>query len=246
MRATKIEFRLRMVIIALIISLGFSAPWIEALGIGRRSALLEWFALEISRLGLLRFTVATPAVIVIAALIAALAVVLRVWGTAYLGHGIVAHAQMQAGRVMADGPYRFVRNPLYLGTWLTTAAMAFLMPPSGALFAMALLTVFLLRLIFGEETFLAAQLGEPYQAYLRAVPRLIPRLRGAPAGADHKPRWLHGIFAETFPIGVFITLAFLSWSYDNLLLIKAILISLGVSLVVRAIMPRNPSPPTAS
>ena len=239
MRATKIEFRLRMVIIALIISLGFWAPWIEALGIGRRSAFMEWLALEISRLGLVRFTVASPVVIVIAALIAALAVILRVWGTAYLGHGIVAHAQMQAGRVMADGPYRYVRNPLYLGTWLTIAAIAFLMPPTGALFAMALLTVFLLRLIFGEEAFLAAQLGEPYLAYLRAVPRLLPRLRGAPSSAGHKPRWLHGILAELFPIGVFIALAVLSWSYDNLLMIKAILISLGVSLIVRALMPRS-------
>lgn len=40
-------------------------------------------------------------------------------------------------------------------------AMAFIMPATGALFAMALLTVFLLRLILGEEAFLAAQLGSP-------------------------------------------------------------------------------------
>ncbi len=246
MRATKLEFRLRMTIIAAIVSLGFWSPWIEALGIGRRSALLEWIALEISRLGLLRFTAASPVVIVAAALIAALAVILRVWGTAYLGHGIVAHAQMQAGRVMADGPYRFVRNPLYLGTWLTIAAIALLMPSTGALLAMALLTIFLLRLIFGEEAYLAAQLGEPYQAYLRAVPRLCPRLRGAPPSAGHKPRWLHAILAEIFPIGVFVTLAFLSWSYDNMLMLKAILISLGASLVVRALLPDNPPPPAAS
>ena len=207
MRATKLEFRLRLVIIVLIVFLGFWAPWMQALGTGRRIAFLEWLALQISRAGLLRFTAATPAVILIAALIAALAVILRVWGTAYLGHGIVAHAQMQAGRVMADGPYCFVRNPIYLGTWLTVAAIAFLMPPSGALLVMALLTIFLLRLIFGEEAFLAAQLGEPYQAYLRAVPRLVPRLRGAPPSAGHKPRWLHAILAELFPIGVFVTLA---------------------------------------
>lgn len=246
MRATKLEFRLRMAIIALIISLGFWSPWIEAWGLGKRHSLLEWLALELSRLGLVRFTVATPVVIIVAALIAAVAAGLRVWGTAYLGHGIVAHAQMQAGRVMADGPYRFVRNPLYLGTWLTIAAIAFLMPPTGALFAMVLLTVFLLRLILGEEAFLAAQLGEPYLAYLRAVPRIIPRLRLAPPSAGHKPRWLHGILAELFPIGVFIALAFLSWSYDNLLMIKAILISLGISLVVRALLPQTPTAPASA
>jgi len=246
MRATKLEFRLRLVIIVLIVSLGFWAPWMQALGAGRRIAFLEWLALQISRAGLLRFTAATPAVILIAALIAALAVILRVWGTAYLGHGIVAHAQMQAGRVMADGPYRFVRNPLYLGTWLTVAAIAFLMPPSGALLVMALLTIFLLRLIFGEEAFLAAQLGEPYQAYLQAVPRLMPRLRGAPPSAGHKPQWLHAILAEIFPIGVFVTLAALSWSYDNMLMLKAILISLGASLVVRALLPQTTTAPASA
>lgn len=239
MRATKLEFRLRLVIIALIISLGFWAPWIEPLGIGRRIALLEWLALQISRTGLLRFTAASPAVILTGALIAALAALLRVWGTAYMGHGIVAHAQMQAGRIMADGPYRFVRNPLYLGTWLMTASMAFLMPPTGALFAVVLVGLFLLRLILGEEAFLAAQLGESYQAYMQSVPRLCPRLRGAPPSAGHKPQWLHAILAELGPIGVFITLAFLSWSYDNVLMIRAVLVSFGLSLVVRAFMPRG-------
>jgi hypothetical protein len=39
------------------------------------------------------------------------------------------------------------------------------------------------------------------------------------------------------PIGVFITLAFLSWSYDNLLMVKAIIVSFGVSLIVRALLP---------
>ena len=60
------------------------------------------------------------------------------------------------------------------------AAMAFLMPPTGALFAMVLLTVFLFRLILGEEAFLTAKLGQPYENYLSAVPRLFPRLRTQP------------------------------------------------------------------
>ncbi len=239
MRATKLEFRLRLVIIALILALGFWSPWIEAVHLGRRIALLEWLALGLSRLGLLRFTVASPAVILAGAAIAALAVILRVWGTAYMGHGIVAHAEMQAGRIMADGPYRFARNPLYLGTWFMTIAMAFVMPPTGALFAVLLVGFFLLRLILGEEVFLASQLGEPYQAYTQTVPRLCPRLRGAPPSAGHKPQWVHAILAEIGPIGVFVALVFLSWSYDNLLMIRAILISFGVSLVVRAVLPRR-------
>lgn len=239
MRASKIEFRLRMLIMTTIIVVGFWSPWIEQLDLGRRISLLEWLALMISRAGLLRFTYATPAVIVAGSLLAGLSVVLRVWGTAYLGYGTMQHGEMQAGAVMADGPYRYLRNPLYAGSWCMMAAMALVMPPTGALFAMPLISVFLLRLILGEEAFLTEQLGEPYRAYLGAVPRLFPRLRGAPPIAGNKPHWLTAIASELNPIAVFITLAVLSWWYDNELMLKGILVGFGVSLVVRAIMPRG-------
>ena len=39
-----------------------------------------------------------------------------------------------AGAVMAAGPYRYVRNPLYLGGWFMFAAISLLVTPSGALF----------------------------------------------------------------------------------------------------------------
>ncbi len=239
MRASTIEFRLRMLILVTIIAVGFWAPWIEAWDLGKRISLLEWLALTASRAGLLRFTYATPVVIVAGALLAAAGVVLRVWGAAYLGYGTVQHPDMQAGSVMADGPYRYVRNPLYLGLWCMLAAMAFIMPPTGALFAVFMISLFLLRLVLGEEAFLTAQAGAPYRAYLRAVPRLIPRLRGAPLAAGHKPHWLMAVASELNPIGVFITLAVVSWWYDNELMLKSILVSFGISLVVRAALPRG-------
>jgi protein-S-isoprenylcysteine O-methyltransferase Ste14 len=237
MKATAIEFRLRVLIIAVLVTLGYWAPWIEAWGIGRRNALLEGMALELSRLGLLPFTAAVPVVIVLAALIAAKAVFLRVWATAYMGTFTVNHGQMKAGAVLADGPYRYMRNPLYAGTWCMVAAMAFLMPVSGALFTMVLLTFFQARLILAEEAFLSVQLGECYRAYLRTVPRLFPRLRTRLPSTGRKPHWLRAVLAEINPIGVFVTLACLSWSYNNGLMVRAIIVSFGLSLVVRALLP---------
>lgn len=237
MKASALEFRFRMVIITAVIVLGLWAPWIEAWGIGKRISLLEWLALELSRLGLLRFTVAAPVVIVAAALIALIAAILRVWSAAWLGPTTVQHGQMQARVVMADGPYRYVRNPLYLGVWCMVAALAFIMPPTGALFTMVMLTVFLLRLILGEEAFLTAKIGEPYLNYLRTVPRLIPRLRSNLPPTGRKPHWLLAVLSEITPIGVFVTLAFFSWSYNNRLILRAILVSFGISLVVRAFVP---------
>ncbi len=237
MKATALEFRLRMAIMTIVVVLGFWAPWIEAWGIGQRISLLEWMALELSRLGLLSFAAATPAVIILGSVIAAIGAFLRVWGSAWLGYGTVHHGSMQAGGVVANGPYRHVRNPLYLGGWFMIAAMAFIMPPTGALFVVPLLTVFFLRLIFGEEAFLAARLGQPYLDYLRAVPRLLPRLRAALPSAGGKPQWIVALLSELNPIGVFITLAFLSWTYNNLLMVKAIVIAFGLSMVVRALIP---------
>ncbi|HWE86973.1 MAG TPA: isoprenylcysteine carboxylmethyltransferase family protein [Terracidiphilus sp.] len=234
MRASALEFRLRMIINTAIILLGFWAPWQDA---GSRRPLLEWLPLELSRMGLIRFSAAVPAVIVLASIFAALGALLRVWGTAYLGPATVHSLSMKAGAVVADGPYRAVRNPLYLGLWCMVAALAFLMPPTGALCAIVLLTLFIVRLTLGEESFLAERLDEPYQAYLHAVPRFVPRLRSSLPSSGARPHWLRAVLAELTPIGIFVAIAFVSWTYNVGLMAQVILVSFGLSLVVRALMP---------
>ena len=244
MGATKIEFRLRVAIISVILTLGFWAPWIELWGIGNRFPLWAWLALQMCRTGMVSCAAAAPLVIVVVALIAAKGAALRIWGTAYLGSATVNHGEMKAGAVLSDGPYRYVRNPLYLGSWCMFAAMAFLMPPTGALFVAVLITAFQVRLIFAEEAFLASQLGQPYRDYMRAVPRLFPRLRtilsrSAPQPTGRKPQWLHALITEINPIGIFVALAFFSWSYNNWLTIKVVIFSFGLSMIVRAFVPRD-------
>ena len=236
MKASAIEFRLRMLINMVIVCLGFWAPWIEAWGIGRRIPLMVWLPLELSRMGVASFSVAAPAVIAAGTVMAGAGAALRVWGAAYLGAGTVKHGEMKAGAVLADGPFRYVRNPLYVGLWFVFAALALLMPAGGALFSMAAVTVFLFRLILGEEAFLSGQLGQPYQDYLLAVPRLIPRLRTTEPGTGRTPRWLQAAVTETTPIGIFAALAFFSWSYNDRLMSKVIIVSFGLSLVARALM----------
>jgi protein-S-isoprenylcysteine O-methyltransferase Ste14 len=236
MKASALEFRLRVVIIVGIVCLGYWAPWIDYLRIGRRINFIEWSALELSHLGLLNFTIATPTVIIAGALIAALAVVMRVWGTAYLGTFTVFHGNMQAGAVMASGPYRYVRNPLYIGTWSMATAMAFMMTPTGALFTVVLMSIFLLRLILGEEAFLTAQMGQPYLEYKQAIPRLFPRLRSPLPASKAQPDWLRAVCGELNAIGIFITLAAVSWTYNHELMLRCVLVSFGASLVARALV----------
>jgi protein-S-isoprenylcysteine O-methyltransferase Ste14 len=236
MKASAIEFRLRMMIQIVIVGVGFWTPWIGPRDMVGRISTLEWIPLEIGRMGVASFTAAAPMAIVLGALAALAGAVLRVWGAAYLGYATVHHGEMQAGAVMADGPYRYMRNPLYLGGWCMMIAVSLLMPPSGALFTVVLIGIFYLRLILGEEVFLAAQLGEPYRDYLRAVPRLIPRLRGGLPPAGNKPHWVTALFTEVFPIGAFFTLAVLSWRYDQQLMLEGMLVSFLASLVTRGLM----------
>jgi protein-S-isoprenylcysteine O-methyltransferase Ste14 len=236
MRASAIEFRLRMLIMIVIVFVGFWSPWLGPWDFGRRISTLEWLPLELSRLALISFAVATPIIIVLGALVALLGAVFRVWGTAYLGYSTVHHGDMQAGAVMADGPYRFMRNPLYLGGWCMMLAISLLMPPSGALFAVILLTLFFLRLIFGEEAFLSTQLGEPYRKYLSTVPRLLPRLRSGLPAAGNKPHWITALLTEVMPIGIFVTLAVLAWFYDQQLMLEGLFLSFLASLFARGMM----------
>ena len=236
MKASAIEFRLRMLIQVLIVGVAIWAPWVRPWNIKLRISTIEWLALEIGRSGIVTFAVAVPIVIILGAVLAGLSAWLRVWGAAYLGYEVVHHAEMQASRVMAAGPYRYVRNPLYLGTWLMMVSISLLLTPTGALFLVVVSAFFHLRRIFAEEEFLSIKLGESYQQYLRAVPRIVPRLRTGVPATTQKPRWDIAILTELMPIGTLITMAVAPWTYDNVRALEGILISLVVSLVALGMM----------
>ena len=237
MKASALEFRLRMIIQLVIVILGFWAPWQSngARGLSPGISTLEWLALKLFHTGLMSFSEAASGVIVAGALAAGAGAWLRVWGAASLGYATVHQGQMQGGKLVAAGPYRYVRNPLYLGGWFMFLALALLMPPSGALVALILITVHFLRLILGEEAFLAAKLGEPYREYLAKVPRLLPSLRPCLPPAASKPQWVVAALTEIFPIGLFFTFAVLAWRFNRLLMLQGVIFSFGLSLVMKAV-----------
>jgi protein-S-isoprenylcysteine O-methyltransferase Ste14 len=237
MKATKIEFRLRTAINTIILFLGFWSPWIQSWGIGSRIPLRAWLIFKIGGFGLVSYPTAIALVVVLGALIAAKGMLFRLWGAAWLGPSTVSHADMKSEVLVADGPYRYVRNPLYIGLWAMTAALAFLMPVSGALFVLVAIPLFLLRLTLAEEAYLSEKLGQPYREYLRAVPRLVPRFRSSLPSSGRKPQWGRAVLSELTPIGVFLAMAAFSWSYDLRLGERIIVVCFGLSLVVRALMP---------
>jgi protein-S-isoprenylcysteine O-methyltransferase len=100
---------------------------------------------------------------------------LRWYAVAALGPAFTVTVGMQAAhRVVASGPYRWVRHPSYAGSLLTilgvllcatnvVALLAFALPLAGHAYRIAV-----------EERALVEGLGDEYRAYMRRTRRLIP------------------------------------------------------------------------
>jgi hypothetical protein len=163
---------------------------------------------------------------------------LRTWGAAYLGTAVVKSAGMHGDGVVADGPYRHLRNPLYLGTFLHTFALALLMPASGAVFAVVAIAVEQVRLIGGEEAFLEGKLGQRYLDYKTRVPSVWPTLRAGVRAWGAGPAWGMAVLGEVYFWGVAVAFASVGMRYNALLVTQGVVVAAGVSLVARAFVPR--------
>ena len=241
MKATQSEFRYRLWIRFAIYVLGFWAPWIRY-GRGAGRATTTWLELagRLASTHAMTLQWATVAVTSLAILLAAVGAAFRVWGTAYLGAEIVTSGAMQAQTVVAAGLYRYVRNPLYFGSLVFSLAVAILMPLTGAIFFILASFAQMLRLILGEEAYLAAQQGEPYLAYKARVPRLFPSLVARVPASPARPQWLQAVATETYVLGSTMCFAVLAWRYNAMLLTQALIICFGVTLVVRALTVGKP------
>jgi protein-S-isoprenylcysteine O-methyltransferase Ste14 len=79
-------------------------------------------------------------------------------------------------RLVSGGPYRYVRNPMYIGAVIALTGGA-LFYESGALLAYAAAFVLLMHafVVLYEEPALRAAFGDDYKAYCRRVGRWWPR-----------------------------------------------------------------------
>lgn len=233
MKATALEFRLRFLIHVVIFVLGFTTPWNSLLHFDTVRT-WQFLAAWPTRNGWLSFSSATIAILILGIVCALVSAILRTWGTAYLGASVVQDQHMHGSQMMAGGPYRYLRNPLYLAIIIHTLALSLLMLPSGAIFTIVLVTIFQLRLIAAEEPFLSEKFGEAYREYCAKVPRLLPALTPRIPSSSVQPNWLTGFVGELYFWGAFLSFAIFGWRYNSLLISRGVLISLGVSLIARA------------
>lgn len=121
-----------------------------------------------------------------ALLIIVVGVAVYVWCVgAFAGAGRGTPAPWDAPRrLVAVGPYRLVRNPIYIAAFLVIGGEAWLFLSMQLLvyLVVAALAIHLFVLLYEEPT-LGRRFGERYEEYRRKVPRWIPRLHRADSPA---------------------------------------------------------------
>lgn len=147
--------------------------------------------------GLRRFVVRTRQPL---GLIAALAALWCVPGNGWFWYGLAvsllgAMGQwwcfaciMTSKELAVNGPYRFVRNPMYLTRYLLVLGLVLMLDPTLP-WRWTLPVVYTVIYLFfmhnrvrREERKLAPIFGASYQRYLSAVPRFVPRCSPFPGG----------------------------------------------------------------
>lgn len=141
----------------------------------------------------------------------------RLWGAAVIGPGYRITSAAAGERLITEGPFAHVRNPLYCGNFLLWSGFLIAARPWMPWMALILVLFFFFqynRIVGLEEEYLTKKFGSAYEAYSSAVARWIPRLRpyrgGGAGGAD----WGQALRSErnTFQaMAAVLLLVFLRW-----------------------------------
>lgn len=119
---------------------------------------------------------------------------IRLWGVAHIGPSSRTRGA-EVVPLVSSGPYRFCRNPLYVGNIVAWTGVG-LLAGRGWLAAVAALamSVHYTLVVRWEEENLARKLGEPYVAYLARVPRWPTGQVARASGGE--PDWLAAVRGE--------------------------------------------------
>ena len=117
-----------------------------------------------------------PLVFYLGVCLTLLGVALRWWSIRVLGRYFSRNLAVKTDQTVVErGPYRFVRHPAYSGTLLTMLGIGLAMTNWASLLVVLLCGLFgHLYRVRVEEKMLVAELGQPYEEYMRRTRRFTP------------------------------------------------------------------------
>jgi protein-S-isoprenylcysteine O-methyltransferase Ste14 len=114
---------------------------------------------------------------------------IRCWAVGY--SGVTTRGdRVEAPRLVTAGPYAYVRNPLYVGNFITALGFAVAFTGKNSLAAktvliggsLAAMAAVYATIVPHEEAFLRTEFGEAFERYCERVPPVVPRSQAAPGG----------------------------------------------------------------
>ncbi|MBV8726552.1 MAG: isoprenylcysteine carboxylmethyltransferase family protein [Candidatus Eremiobacteraeota bacterium] len=131
---------------------------------------------------------------------------LRCWAVGYSG-STTRSDRVEAPKLVTAGPYAYVRNPLYLGNFITAAGFTIAFTGKNSFIGKVGLGLAALGTIAGvystiiphEEQFLQDEFGDEFTAYRERVPPIIPLSEPAENGiGQYDPDVLLSAESKTF------------------------------------------------
>lgn len=114
----------------------------------------------------------------IGSLILIIGELIRIWGVAYAGSITRTTTSVKANNLVTDGPFAYVRNPLYIGNILIYFGFGIISLALFPYLQILALLWFLFQyylIIKIEEDFLESKFGEVYTNYKSKVHRILPK-----------------------------------------------------------------------
>jgi protein-S-isoprenylcysteine O-methyltransferase Ste14 len=130
----------------------------------------------------------------------------RCWAVGYSGV-TTREDSVTAPQLVTAGPYAYVRNPLYVGNFITAAgfAIAFTGKNRGAArFALIAGSLAAMGAVYAtivphEEAFLHREFGEAFERYRERVPPVVPQIEPMPDGQGQwRPEVIREAESNTF------------------------------------------------
>jgi protein-S-isoprenylcysteine O-methyltransferase Ste14 len=239
LRATEFEFHYRLFIILSLFVGGFSCYLLDSLNVTTMFA--QWLTGHPVEPGIPNDRHALQAILAFATALAVLGALVRTWAAAYLRSDVVHDSRIHSEELVADGPYRHVRNPLYLGGVLFAVAFAMTASRLGFVVIVGGLTLFYHRLIAREESLLGETQGESYRQFLALVPRLMPSLSPRVAAGGLPPRWRQAVIGETLIWFFAVAVAFLAVTLNERVFLIMTVSGAAAALFAKAVMWRKGS-----